>query len=155
MNAKKIAAAFIAAMCLSLGGCSGSPSVSVKSNISYTFLVDTGDNVKITLDTTDDYSMTSDLPFVISKSGETLTQGTFITADTYRSYVDLIESQDNTEMLDSGSKDGIEYIFWSFEDEFDYAILLENSDTGVLLGNNISKESAVECFERMTFSLEK
>ena len=59
-------------------------------------------------------------------------------------------------MLDSGTKDGIEYIFWSYQDaEYDYAILIEESETGIILGNNVSEDSAKECFERLHFEIKK
>ncbi len=148
MNVKKIAACFAAAVCLALSGCS-----SVKTSVSYTFSVETGDKIKITLDTTDDYSMTSQMPFSVSKGDEVQSQGTFVTKDTYRSYVDIVEGEDSAEKLDSGSKDGIEYLFWSTGDEYDYAIYIEDSDTGLLIGNNVSRESAEECFSRLQFSL--
>lgn len=151
MNRKKFTAACMMMICFLLIGCSG---VSAKTSISYTFSVETGDSVKITLDTSDGYSMTSDLPFAISKDDETLSQGTFITADTYYMYVDAVNTQENIELLESKSNNHVEYIFWCYSDtEYDYAILLKDSNTGILLGNNISRESAEECFERMQFTV--
>ena len=151
MKIKHMAAAFVTAVFL-FTGCSGIGS----TTRSYTYSVETGDSVKITLDTSDDYEITSDLPFVISKDGETLSQGTFITASAYQEYVGTIENQEGVQLLDSGTKDGIEYIFWSDQDaEYDYAILIEESETGIILGNNVSEDSAKECFERLHFEIKK
>lgn len=150
MNTKKAAVCFIAAVCLALSGCTPG---SAKSSVSFTFSVETGDKVKVTLDTSDDYSMTSEVPFAISKGDEVQSQGTFVTKDTYLSYVEIIESENSAEILDSGSKDGIEYLFWATRDEHDYAVYIENSDTGFLIANNVSRESAEECFSRLQFSL--
>lgn len=156
MKLKKFAAPLAAAACLALTGCVGDSGISLKTNISYKFAVDTGDSVKITLDTSDDYSMTSELPFSVSKDGEVQSQGTFITAETYENYEEMIADQDGVEMLDSGSGNGIEYLFWSYNDaEFNYAVLIKGSDTGLLIGNNVSQKSAEDCFGRMTFTLEK
>lgn len=70
-------------------------------------------------------------------------------------YAAVVQSDENAKLLDSGTKDGNEYIFWSFNDrEFNYAILIKDSNTGVILGNNVSEESARECFERLTFTVE-
>lgn len=151
MRIKKLTAVCMVMICFLLAGCSG---VSTKTTISYTFSVTTGDSVKITLDTSNGYSMTSDVPFAITKDGETLSQGTFITADDYYSYAEAVETQENAKLLASDSNDRIEYIFWSYSDtEYDYAILLKDASTGIILGNNISRESAEECFERMQFTV--
>lgn len=132
-----------------LSGCSTS------SSKAFTFSVDTGDSVKVSLDTTGSYDLSSDVPFVISHEGKTLSQGAFMPTESYAQFVEAIESDENAVLLDSGTKDGNEYIFWSYNDlEFDYAILIEGSNTGIVLGNNVSQESAVECFNRLTLSAE-
>lgn len=121
---------------------------------SYTYSVETGDSVKVELDTTGGYNITSDVPFVISKDGKDLSQGTFIFSNAYEDYVDEVSEQVGVTLLDSGEKDGMEYIFWSYNDtEFNFAILLDGSDTGIVLGNNISEESARECFDRLGFEV--
>lgn len=132
-----------------LYGCSAS------SSKAFTFSVDTGDSVEVRLDTSGSYDLSSDVPFVISHEGNTLSQGAFMPAESYEQFVEAIESDENAILLDSGTKDGNEYIFWSYNDtEFDYAILIDGSNTGIVLGNNVSQESAVECFNRLTVSVE-
>jgi len=137
------------AMVFMLTGCKAS------SSKSYTFSVETGDAIKITLDTSDKYDITSEVPFVISHDGATLSQGIFLAADDYKAYADVVNADENAVVLDSGSKDGNSYIFWSYNDsEFNYVIMVQDSGTGILIGNNVSEESARECFERLTFSVE-
>ncbi len=127
-----------------------------KSSKSYTFTVDNGDKIKITLDTSDDYDISSDLPFAISCDGEILSQGSFILSDAYEQYVSVVESDENAELLDSGTKDGHEYIFWCYNgSEYNYAILIDDSSTGIILGNPISEESAKECFNRLDIIVEE
>ena len=41
------------------------------------------------------------------------------------------------------------------DQEYDYAIHLKDSKTGILIGNNVSEKSAKECFSRLTFSIIK
>lgn len=124
------------------------------SSISYTFSIDNGDSIKVELNTADKYSMTSDVPFTISKDGEALSHGTFIHSDVYPEYAN-IGSSENVQVIDSGTKDGNQYIFWCFDGkEYNYAILVGESNTGVLLGNMVSQESAKECFDRLTISAE-
>lgn len=134
-------------------GCCACSSSSSKS---YTFNVDTGDKVKVELDTSDGYDITSDLPFSISKDGDQLSQGTFITSDDYESYVSVVNETDTATVIDKGDNETYEYIMWNNNDEeYDYAICLKDSGTGILIGNNVSENSAKECFSRLKFSIVK
>lgn len=75
----------------------------------------------------------------------------------YNQYKELASSDedDKVKLLDSGSKDGNEYVFWSYDDsEYNYAILIEGSSTGLILGNQVSEESAKESFNRLTIEYE-
>lgn len=134
---------------LCLTGCGN-----VHTSITYTFSVSTGDSVDIKFDTTGDYQITSDLPFEISQDGTLLTSGSFISADGYQMYVDVVNADDDAEIIENSSTDTLEYIMWNYNDtEFNYAILIKDSQTGILLGNQTSEESAREVFHRMEISL--
>ena len=122
-----------------------------KTSKTYTFNVETGDSVKVKLDTSDKYNITSEVPFEISQDGDVKSQGTFIFGEAYDQYKDVVDTDENAELLDSGNKDGNEYVFWSYNDsEYNYAILIEGSSTGLILANDVSEESAKECFNRLT-----
>ncbi len=122
-----------------------------KTSKTYTFNVETGDSVKVKLDTSDKYNITSEVPFEISQDGDIKSQGTFIFGEAYEQYKDVVDTDENAELLDSGNKDGNEYVFWSYNDsEYNYAILIKGSSTGLILGNDVSEESAKECFNRLT-----
>lgn len=143
---KIILAVFVAAACL-LAGCTTSKS--------FTYSVETGDSVKVTLNSSGGYDLTSKLPFTVSKDKEAQTMGTFIYSDAYDSYVEAATAQDGAMLLDSGTKDGMEYVFWSYNGaEFNYAIRLNGSNTGIVLGNNVSESSAKDCFNRLSFELD-
>lgn len=133
-------------MIVSLTGCT--------TNKSYTYNIETGDKVKITLNTTDGYDLSSDLPFTVSKDGNTLSQGTFIQGSYYQQYVETANTQG--QIIDRGSNDSIEYVFYSYNNsEYNYVIKIKDSDTALLLGNPNSQEEAKKCFELLSFSLEK
>ena len=68
----------IVSLLVALSGCN------TKSTKAYTFNVDNGDKIKITLDTTDEYDLSSDLPFTVSRNETTQSQGTFIEADSFQ-----------------------------------------------------------------------
>lgn len=122
---------------------------------SFTYDVTTGDSIKVQLNTSDGYDITSDLPFAILKEEKTLSQGTFITIDGYNQYLNAVNSDANAKVIDSGSKYGITYTFYSYNDsEFNYIIKIDGSNTGILLGNPNSETEAKEIFELLTFSKE-
>ena len=156
MKRKILIMCSIGCLLFGISGCGNTESNNAETYKAYTFEVETGDTVRIELDTTGGYDMSSDVPFEITENGDGLSEGTFIEADAYEQYVDAVNSDASATVLDSGSKDSNEYIFWSYNDsEFDFAILIGGSDTGVLLGNVISEESARECFERLTISVDE
>ena len=132
--------------------CCGCGKSNLQTSQSYTYDVATGDKIKITFQTTEGYVVSPDNPFIISKDGNTLSQGTFISKADYTEYAASIGSASSVTLLDSGSKGNIEYIYWTNgSSEYDYAILIKDSETGVLLGNNVSQESAEDCFGRISF----
>ncbi|MBQ4583609.1 MAG: hypothetical protein IJA94_01795 [Bacilli bacterium] len=121
----------------------------------YVFNVDTGDAVKLKLDTSNGYDISNDLPFVISQNEETLCQGTFIYSSGYDQYIDVIKNDQKAEIVETNSINGITYTFYTYNnEEFNYVIKIDNSNTGVLIGNIISEKSARECFDRLTITVE-
>ena len=126
------------------------------TNKSYTYSVETGDKIKIELNTTDGYDMSSSLPFTISKDNETLSQGTFIYESYYDEYVNAAKTDSLAKIIDTGSNDNIEYVFYSYNDsEYNYIIKVKNSNTGIILANQNSQDKAEKCFNLLTFKLEK
>lgn len=131
-------------------------SASVKTNKSFTFDVSTGDKVELELDTTDGYDLTSDLPFEIKKGDERQTQGIFISTEDYDYYLDAAKTDDKAKVIEESTKGDIKYLFYSYDNqEWNYVIFINDSSTGILLGNIVSEESAKTCFDRLTITLEK
>ena len=127
----------------------------ISSSKSYTFTVETGDAVKIELDTSDNYDISSDLPFAITKDDEVLSQGTFMQGEMYNQYVESIDGDAKAKVIDTGKVGENEYLFYEYDNsEFNYVVLVGDSKTGLIIGNNVSEESAKECFERLTITLE-
>ena len=128
---------------------------STNSSKTYTFTVDNGDKIKISLNTTDNYDISSDVPFTISCDGKTLGQGSFVLAESYQQFISVVNTDENAKLIDSGIEDGNEYIFWCYNgSEYNYAVLIKESNTGIVIGNLISEESAKECFNRLTIAVE-
>lgn len=149
-NLKSISCLLIVVM-LFITGCGNS-----KTTVSYTYKVETGDNITISLTTNDGYELTSDIPFVISKDKQELSQGTFISAEYYTTYVDSVKNDENAEIIDEGTKSGYNYVMWNYNDsEFDYVVMINGTNTGILIGNNVSEESAKECFDRLEIKVKE
>ena len=150
---KKILSSFligisVIAVCVGCGN--------TETSKSYEFKVDNGDVIKIQLDTSDGYNITSDVPFEITCDDEIHTQGMFIEKEQVVDFVEAVASDPNATYIDSGNKDDNEYTFWSYNnEEFNIVVNIENSNTGVILGNIISEDSAKECFDRLTISMVK
>lgn len=116
--------------------------------------MDNGDKIRISLNTTDNYDISSEVPFTVSCDKEKLSQGSFVLAESYQQYVSVVNTDENAKLIDSGTKDGNEYIFWCYnESEYNYAVLIKESNTGIVIGNAVSEESAKECFNRLTIAI--
>ncbi len=128
----------------------------VKTSLTYKFDVDNGDTILIKLDTTDKFKMTTDVPFSISQDGKELAQGSFLQLAGYDQYAEAAKNDEKATVLDSGTKDGNEYVFWSYDNkEFNYVIKVKDANTAVALGSIVSEDAARECFNRMTIEFDK
>lgn len=122
--------------------------------ISYTYNIEYSTNIKVTLDTTDGFRFADGNPFTVSEHGEACTTGQFIYEETYDQLVADATEGIFSNILETGSKDGFEYVFWNFADS-EYNIVMRFGDTGaaIALNNLVSEESARECFDRLTFAI--
>ncbi|MDD6223619.1 MAG: hypothetical protein PUB18_01290 [bacterium] len=117
------------------------------------FEVQTEDKISIQLRTNDKYDVTKNLPFIITKEEETISQGTFITLEEYNLYVEAAKSNENITIIAEKEKDNLEYVFYSHNDsEYNYIIKIKNSNTGILLVNTVSQESEEACFKELKIS---
>lgn len=119
---------------------------------SYTYVVNTGDNIKITIKTNNGYNINSKTPFELSKNNEIISYGYFISIDEYDKYFELGKENKKFELIDISSSENIDYIFYKYNTdvtEYNYVIKIKNSSTGIILANNISIDSAKDMFEHL------
>lgn len=132
-----------------LAGCSADKSV--------TYNVDTGDSVKITVDAKAGYNISMELPFTVTKDDATVLNGSFIYAEYYDTYREVVDAEAGAVLLDEGTRDGNDYFFYSFEGnsgtEYDYIILVNNSQTAIAMASLVGEKEASEAFQAMTISL--
>ena len=126
-----------------------------RSSMAYTYNVETGDSVRIELNTKDGYSMTSSMPFSISKDGEDLMQGSFMNEDGYDLYWDAVSNDPNAKNIQEGTTpEGNKYFSWNFKDqEFNYCVQVNGGKCGIILGCIVSPEVSKECFSRLSITI--
>ena len=132
---------------LTLSGC--------HTNKSYTYNVETGDTIEVSMDTTNGYDITPNLPIKFSKGDEVISQGSFGQENAYDMYHQVVEMGTDANLIEEKSKDNIEYFFYEYDNkEYNYIIKIKNSKTCFILANSVSKESAEEIFEKLKFNVE-
>lgn len=150
----------ICLVALVCAGCTNSK----KLTQSYTFEVETGDTVKVSLDVSDKSNKSNkyklkqkDGQFLIKNDKETLSQGIFITKDTYDQYVSLLSSNSDISVLEKDKTKGCSYYLYEYKGEakteHDYVVWLNDSSTGILIGSLQNKKVAKDIFEKLTFEV--
>ena len=128
--------------------------VGCTTSLTYTYTVETGDVIEVKLNTTNDLSMSHKPPIEITRNDTHLSDVIFIEKATYENYFSAAQTSENAVVLENAEKDGNKYLMWCYAGrEWNYVLLVGDSETGVLIGNAVSEESARECFEALTFSL--
>lgn len=150
-NVKRIVAFFMifGMAMLVLSGCS------THKEISYSYDVTTGDRVKVTLNAKDGYTMTASSPIRIKKDDADIAEAKFYQLSAYSSTISAAKSMSNTKVIDEGSTDDVDYLFYNYNnEEFSYVIRIKNSKTCIVLTTTKSEDTAKECFKRLQFKLE-
>lgn len=103
----------------------------------YTFKVETGDKIEVSLNTTDGLGLShgEDQFTVKSKDGSDVTTGIFLTEDMYMDYLDTLYSDDSAEI----AKDAGDMIMWRYVsqagEEYNRIIKVPDSNTYILLAS--------------------
>lgn len=151
MKKKLLASILACAMCATLiTGCSSSASKS------YTFDVETGDRIEVTMDTSGKgYDLsTEDSAFIVSTpdNDEAMT-GIFVTTDTWNTYMTLLEEVPHADVKLSGAMG----YYWvidgedgSHESDF---IFMVSENSGVIIGSLMALDDALETVSRLSFEV--
>ncbi len=128
----------------------------VTTSKAYSFNVETGDEVKIEMDTSGGYNITKEIPFEISKDDEVISEGTFLSEDGVDYYEEAIDTDDDVEIVDEGTKGEVSYIFYIYDDEqYNYFVTIKGAKTGIMLSSTVSEDDAKDVFERLTITVEE
>ena len=140
----------IVAAAMALGACSFS------TTMSYTFTVSTGDEIKVSLDTTDGYWLAEeDSTFSVEKDDEVVLQGIFLNEEMYNEYMDRAKSGDIT-VISEGSQGDNPYFYYQAEVSSgttnQILLWINDSQTGIMLASLSPREDVEPAFERLSFS---
>lgn len=142
-------------ICIAMAVCLMLVTAGCSSSVAYSYTMDNGDYIRLELDASDGYELSAEVPFTISQNGEERSVGQFLYGEYYEESVSSVQSAANTTVIETGEKDGHEYMFWNYNDsEYNYIIRVADSNSAIVIGNLISEESARECFDRLTIVLE-
>ncbi len=130
---------------------------STSNNKTVIFPAETGDSIKASIDTSSGYDLSPGPKFVMLKNNKTIGYGVFIKKQTYLSSLEAFKKDKNITILETSKKYGNDYILWTDNDSeyYNYSILINNSNTGIILRNVTSKESAKGFFNNCAFLLNK
>lgn len=126
-----------------------------QSSMSYTFKVETGDSVKVTLDTSgSEYKLTqSDGTFAVEEEETAVLQGVFLTEDMYDQYKAAAETAGAiVETGDNG------FILYEYEGaagvEHNILTMISDSDTGVIIASLEENDKVKEAYSKLKFEVE-
>lgn len=138
-------------LALSIAGCSS------YMNKSYTYDVDTGDSIKVTVNIKDDFDIVNEVEgsvgiFTILKDDEPMCIGGFLPADDFDSLKELAAATYD-DYDESVTENGNEYfyVYDSNKEMAYYEIMVKDSDT-ILVLQGEDESNVTECFERVTVS---
>lgn len=146
----KLRKSFICCLIFCLSACSAYLSKS------YTYNVETGDSIKVTLNLTDNLSLSEkDNHFIIKQGDETILEGLFLFKEKAEQFIEDTLSSD-AKILKQDEREDVSYIFYEKEggSEYYFLLIVNDSATGIGLGSLKGEELAWKAFENLTFSKE-
>lgn len=127
---------------------------------SFTFQIENGEQIRITLDTTDGYDLVQeDGTFAVEKDDAYVLQGYFLSEDGYQQKEELVLSADFIDMKRMvPDEDPMMYVYQHEGNagvETNFLFRLKGVETGIIVGSLESFEEADKAFSLMTFEVLK
>ncbi len=131
--------------------------IACKSSFAYTFSVETGDKIKIKLDTSSDWSIKQkDGSFSVNYNGDTILQGVFGTTKNYEDLKKAVLTDEKAKLIEESEKDGNTYVFYNYNgttgEENNIILMVKDASTCVILGSTSSQSEVEEAFKRLIIS---
>ncbi len=122
---------------------------------SFNYQFSTGDNVKVSLDTSGGYDLVEGNPFKILLDKKEVASGSFISSISYDAYLKIANSSTNIKLEKNSKKGDMEYSLFFNGTKYNFAIKIKDSKTGILLGNFDTKSDAMDCLKKLNLKLVK
>lgn len=128
---------------------------------SYIYQVETGDNIRVVLQTGDGYTLEdSNGTFVVSHNDDIVLQGMFADAGIYARYMEIMGTEGVTLLATDKTSEGHDYLFYEYADgnagtEDNYIMVFAESDTGAVIASLSGQEEAKAAFARLSFVVEE
>lgn len=132
-------AALIAGLSLTAAGCT------VSMTKAYTFKVETGDDIKVTLDMSDGLDLKQDDgEYTVTKDGKNVLNGVFVTPEMRSSYIDAVKAEPSAQII----SDTDECFSWKVDGasgkEYNRIVSINGADTYALIGSLINDQASEE-----------
>lgn len=139
-------------VCL-LTGCSSSLTMSL------VFAVETGDQIKVTLDCSEGLRLKqTGSGFAVTEGENDVIQAFFVEEASYQQYLDAVAAQEGVTVNQENSENGITYLSYSYDGEAgvenNFIVWIDGSSTGVVAGSLADLETATKVFHCISFSKE-
>lgn len=126
-----------------------------KTSISYTFQIDNGDKIKVSLETTDGYKLLQkDGVFTVQKDEKDVLIGYFLTSEGYEEKAAVVNDSDDATILTATPENSPTFYCYQFEGEAgtetDFLFKIDGSETGAIVGSLNSREEAEAAFQLLT-----
>lgn len=127
----------------------------VTTSFCYTFNIDNGDKVDVTLDTSDGHKISQkDGEFFIKKDDKTLLKGNFMRQSDYEKFCDRALNMEGVTIKEDHSKDEVPSIRFNANSDGDKVFFIQKvKDTNTFIGisSPLSDDEAVKAFSYLTF----
>lgn len=137
-----------------LSGCSGS------SEQSILFSVGTGDNIRVTLDTSDGLVLKqTESGYAVTSEGTEVIQSFFVEEAAYEQYVSAVREQAGVTVNEEKTAGGLNYICYSYSGEAgqenNVIGWIEGSSTGVVIASLSDLQTVQDALEHLSFTKEQ
>lgn len=157
MKPKKlsIAATICLLMAFAFTACSSDSTFNASSS-SVIFQIENGDSVKVTLDTTEGYSLLQDDGMItVRKDDKDVLNGIFLSSSGFDTYAAAITASSDTVILKATPESLPTFYLYQFDGaagmETTFLLKIQGCETGVILASLESLEEAQAAFDRLTF----
>lgn len=128
----------------------------VSTSLSLTFRVETGDQIKVEMDTTDGYSLgQDDGEILIKKDKELYMRGVFLTEEMYQSNFEIVSAGEGATFQKEDIRDNNHCVYFQYDADGETRnaclVMVTGSKTGIRVEGAVPQEEAWEVFDRLHF----